>query len=64
MVIPLVCRDGHIPSFEGNQLARVGRLVERELSLDVWFVAKNYLVSPGRMCSSIAFKNTPDDNHS
>lgn len=38
MVIPLVCRDGHIPSFEGNHLARVGRLVERELSLDAWFV--------------------------
>jgi hypothetical protein len=50
--------------FRGNHLARTGRLAERQLSLDVWFVAKNYLVSPGRMCSSIAFKNTPDDNHS
>ncbi len=43
MVIPLVCRDGHIPSFEGNHLARVGRLVERELSLDVWFVYSVFL---------------------
>ena len=37
MVIPFGCRDGHIPSFEGNHLARVGRLAERQLSLDAWF---------------------------
>jgi len=38
MVIPLGCRDGHIPSEEGNHLARAGRLAERQLTLDAYFV--------------------------
>ena len=36
LVSPFYCRVGHIPSEEGNHLARVGRLAERQLTLDAF----------------------------